>query len=134
MIGALLQLVTGGLVDRVLKVWTDYRAGKVSEAEFEAKVKIAASETAAKIEQGWAEAASAMTAEVQASVRSSPVLQRAWASVLFLQVAVLVFYQIGAPAYQVMTGEEWPDPGTRVEWAYLLIGAMIGAGPLVFRR
>ena len=134
MIGALLQFVTGGLVDRVLDVARLYRDGKVSEAEARAKIEVAASESAAKIEQAWAVAAADTARATHASLTASPMLQRAWASVLFLQVAVLVFYQIGAPAYRVITGAAWPDPGVSLEWAYLLVAAMIGAGPLVFRR
>jgi hypothetical protein len=46
----------------------------------------------------------------------------------------LFWYQVGAPAYQVITGTAWPSPGISLEWAYLLVAAMIGAGPLVMRR
>lgn len=134
MIASLLKLLTGGLVDRVFDLGQAYLRKEISEAEFRSRVEIAASETAAKIEQGWAQAASETAKATHGSLASSPILQRAWAAVLFLQVTVLCWYQIGAPAYQVMTGTPWPDPGVSLEWAYLLVGAMIGAGPLVMRR
>jgi hypothetical protein len=50
------------------------------------------------------------------------------------QLFVLLWYQIGAPAYLVITGTAWPSPGVTLEWSYLLVGAMVVAGPLVFRR
>lgn len=134
MIASLLKLLTGGLVDRVFDLGQAYLRKEISEAEFRSRVEIAASETAAKIEQGWAQAASETAKATHGSLASSPILQRAWAAVLFLQVTVLVFYQIGAPAYLLITGTPWPDPGVSLEWAYLLVGAMIGAGPLVMRR
>ncbi len=134
MIGAILQFLTGGLVDKITDLGKAYLQRQVSEAEFRAEVEKATQEAAAKIEEGWAKAATQITAEVQASIRQSPVLQRAYAVTLFLQLAVLVFYQVGAPAYQVITGTAWPSPGVSLEWAYLLVAAMIGAGPLIVGR
>lgn len=126
--------LTGGLVDNILEAYRLHQAGKSSAAEFESRVRVAAQETAARIEQSWAEAASEAARATHASLAASPVLQRAWAAVLFLEVVVLVWYQLGAPAFQVITGTAWPDPGISLEWAYLLVATMIGAGPLVLRR
>lgn len=130
----LVNFVTGGLVDKVLDLGKAYFAKQISQAEFESRVKIAAQETASQIEAHWAQAAAEIAKSTQATLAASPVLQRAYAIVLFLQLFVLVWYQLGAPAYQVITGTAWPSPGASVEWAYLLIGAMVGAGPFVFRR
>jgi exo-beta-1,3-glucanase (GH17 family) len=133
-INAIVGWVTGGLVDKVLEVYRLHKQGKVSEAEFESRVKIAAQETAAKVEESWADASASIARATQAALKSSPLLQRAWAVTIFLQLVVLVWYQIGAPAYLVITGTAWPSPGATVEWAYLLLGGMLGIGPLVFRR
>jgi hypothetical protein len=133
-IAAIVKLLTGGLVDKVLDLGQAYFRKEISQAEFESRVKIAAQETAAKVEQSWAETAKATAVATQATLAASPILQRAWAAVLFLQVFVLVWYQLGAPAYAVITGQAWPSPGVSLEWAYLLVMAMIGAGPLVLRR
>jgi hypothetical protein len=126
--------ITGGLVDKILEAYRIHKDGKTSEAEFEAQVKISAQETAAQVEQSWAQAASDAVKATHTSLSKSPILQRAWAAVLFLQVVVLTFYQIGAPAFQIITGTPWPDPGISLEWSYALVAAMIGAGPLVMRR
>jgi len=133
-INAIINFVTGGLVDKVLDLGKAYFAKQISQAEFESRVKIAASDTAAKIEASWAQAAADTAKATQATLGKSPILQRAWASVLFLQVTVLIWYQIGSPAYQIITGTVWPNPGVSLEWAYLLVATMIGAGPLVLRR
>lgn len=130
----LIGWITGGLVDKILDAYRIHKSGKTSEAEFERDVKIAGADAAAKVEQAWAEASTKMVESVQATVRSSPVIQRAYAIVLFIQLFVLVWYQLGAPAYAVITGARWPEPMASIEWAYLLIAAMIGAGPLVLRR
>jgi len=133
-INAIVNFITGGLVDKVLDLGKAYLTKQISQAEFEAQVKIAASETAAKVEESWAEAAAKINSSTQSTVRASRIMQRAWASTMMLQLFVLAWYQIGAPAYLVITGTPWPDPGATVEWAYLLLGAMLGAGPFVFKR
>lgn len=134
MIAAIVKILTGGLVDKVFDLGQAYLTKQISEAEFRAKVEIAAQETAAEIEKSWAQASTDTAKATQATLKASPILQRAWAAVLFLQVVVLVWYQIGAPAFQVITGTAWPNPGISLEWAYLLVATMIGAGPLVLRR
>jgi hypothetical protein len=133
-IAAIVKILTGGLVDKVFDLGKAYMAKQISEAEFRSRVEIAAQETAAEIEQSWAKAATDTAKATQATLAKSPVLQRAWAAVLFLQVFVLCWYQIGAPAFQVITGTAWPNPGISLEWAYLLVATMLGAGPLVLRR
>lgn len=119
----LAKILTGGLLDKLLEAYRLRQEGKISEAEFRSRVQIAAAETAQETARATHD-----------SLGKSPILQRAWASVLFLQVTVLVWYQLGAPAFQIITGTAWPDPGVSLEWAYALVAAMIGAGPLVMRR
>jgi hypothetical protein len=133
-LGFLAKILTGGLLDKLLEAYSLRQQGKISEAEFRSRVEIATRESEAKIEESWAEAASDAVMATHASLGGSPILQRAWASVLFLQVTVLVWYQIGAPAFQVITGTAWPSPGISLEWAYLLVATQLGAGPLVFRK
>lgn len=134
MLGVLLKWLTGGFVDRLVGLGEAYFQKQITEAQYRAEVERAAKEAAAKTEAAWADAAAKIAASTGDMVKASPILQRAWAAVLFLQVAILAWYQIGAPAFYVITGTAWPDPGISLEWAYLLIGAMIGAGPFVFRR
>ena len=134
MLKALLSWLTGGFVDRLVGLGEAYFQKQISEAQFKAEVEKAAAEAATKTESAWADAAAKIAGSTQDALKSSPILQRAWSAVLFLQVAVLVWYQIGAPAFAVITGTPWPSPGVVLEWAYLLIGAQLGAGPLVFGR
>ena len=134
MIAIIAKILTGGLTGQILEAWKLYREGKVSEAEFESRVAIASKEAEAKVEEAWAETAAKVTSSVQSTVRASQVIQRAYAIVLFIQLFVLVWYQLGAPAFTIITGAAWPAPMASIEWAYILIAAMIGAGPLVYRK
>lgn len=130
---AAIKLVTGDLVNKVFSLADMYFKKQISEAEFRSRVEIAGQESAVKMEQAWAQAATDTAKATQATLATSPVLQRAWAAVLFLQVSILAWYQIGAPAFQVLTNQPWPNPGVVLEWAYLLVGVQLGAGPMVFR-
>jgi len=134
MLSSILSWLTGGFVDKLVGLGNAYFQKQISQAEFESRVKIAAQEASAKIEASWADAAKGISASTNDMLKATPVMQRAFAIVLFLQVFVLVFYQIVAPAFHVITGTAWPSPGVTLEWAYLLVGAMVGAGPFVFRR
>lgn len=134
MIAAIIKLLTGGLLDKVLDLGRTYITSQTDRAEFEKQVRIAAQDAEAKAEQAWAEAAAKVAASTQDTLKASAILQRAFSIVLFMQLFVLVWYQVGAPAFQLATGVSWPAPMAPMEWAYLLIGAMIGAGPFVFKR
>lgn len=134
MLGTLLKWITGGFVDKLVTLGQSYFQQKISEAEFRAEVEKASQDAARQIEQAWADASAKIASSTADMIKGSPILQRAWAITLFLQVSVLVFYQIIAPAFAVITGTAWPSPGITLEYAYLLVGCMIGAGPLVFKR
>lgn len=134
MIGAILSWLTGGFVDKLVGLADSYFKKEISREQYEAEVKKAAQETSAKIEQSWADTSAKIAASTGDTLKNSPIVARAWSVVLFLQVFVLVWYQIGAPAFAIITGRAWPSPGVSLEWAYLLVGAMVGAGPFVFKR
>lgn len=128
------KIISMGLLDKFLELYKLKQAGRISEAEFQSKTDIALQESKADIEKVWAEASAKMTESAQATIRSSSLIQKAYAIVLFLQLFVLVWYQLGASAFTIITGAVWPVPMASIEWAYLLIAAMIGAGPLVYRK
>ena len=88
----------------------------------------------AEVEKAWAEAATKQYAEFQQTLRSSPVVQRAFVAVIVTQLIVLLWYQIGVPALVYLAGQPWPSAGATVEWAYLLLALCLGGGAYVFRE
>lgn len=130
---AIVKILTGGLLDKITGLADSLIKGQITKAQFDAQVKIEAGRVEADIERTWAEASSRQYESLQASLRSSVVLQRAYAVVMISQLAVLVWYQIGAPAFLLVTGSAWPNPGTTIDWAYLLLAITIGGGSLVAR-
>jgi hypothetical protein len=133
LLSGIVNALTGNMVKEVSSIAKAYALKEISPAEFQSRVEIAARTAEAKIEESWAKAASEMSESAHQTLRSSPVLQRAYAVAILTQLFVLVWYQLGAPAYLVLTGTAWPSPGATVEWAYALLAAMLGAG-MIFKR
>lgn len=69
-----------------------------------------------------------MTAMVQ-----SRVVQYVWASVVLVQLAVLVWAQVGIPFMVYHYGGTYPSSGATIDYAYLLIGLLCGGGPLLLK-
>jgi hypothetical protein len=130
---ALMSFLTGGLVDRITDVAKAYMTKQISEAEFRSRIEIATQDAAVKIEQAWAEAATKQYESFQQSVRQSPVLARAYTAVIVTQLFVLLWYQWGASAFKLITGEAWPSAGATVDWAYAILALCLGGGAFVFR-
>ena len=128
--GAAFKAITGSLGDKLLELYKLRQDGKITQAEYDRDVAIAKEDTQVKLQ----ETAAKMLESVQQTIRSSPVIQRAYAVVMFMQLFILVWYQFGVSAFKLATGVEWPAPVASIEWAYLLIAAMIGVGPLVYKK
>lgn len=133
-ITAIGQFLMGGFLDKVVSLGETYIKSETDRAQFKKEVQIAGQEAMVKMEEAWANAATEATKAANAAIASSPIMQRAWVAVMVIQVSVLFWYQVGTSCYEILAGTPWPKPMAEIEWAYLLIGAMIGAGPLVFRR
>ena len=134
MIGALLNVLAAPFVDRVAGIAESYIKKQVSEAEFKAEVRKVTLETFAEVEKAWADVAAKQYAGFQQTARSSPVIARAYAVVIVTQLFVLLWYQWGASAFLLVTGQAWPSAGATVDWAYAILALCLGGGAFVFRR
>lgn len=134
MIGLVVKLLTGGLLDKVLGLYDKYAAGQITKAELDADVAKARIEAETAAQAEFSKMATSIAESTQATIRSSPVMQRAVVGILFLQTVVLFWHQIGAGAYYEITGRVWPSPGISLEWAYLLVASGLGMAAFVFRK
>lgn len=125
-VGKIVNALTGDVLGKILDIVAKAIPDPNQRAATEAELKSAMAESAAKTEQAWAGAAADMFRAAQATITASPALQRALAAMVVLQTVVLLWYQIGAPAYQEITGRPWPEPGVTLEWAYGLLLAQMG--------
>jgi hypothetical protein len=132
-LAAIAKILTGGLLDKITGLADSYLKGQITKAEFEAKVKIEAGKAQAELEQEWVKASTAQYESFQTTLRTSDILQRAYAMVMISQLFVLLWYQWGASAFKLVTDVVWPSPGATIEWAYLLVGGAMGLGPVTSR-
>ncbi|RZN01679.1 hypothetical protein CWO91_32995 [Bradyrhizobium genosp. SA-3] len=59
-------------------------------------------------------------------------MQKVWGFAIISQLLVLLWHQVGIPAIVALgVITRYPSSGTTVEWAYLLVGALMGLGPMV---
>lgn len=134
MLGALIKGFVPGLVGQVLGPVLDlvkqYQAGKITEAELEAGIRRSIVDAFASIEVAWAEATASMFGDLMGAVTKSKTAARAWAIVIYVELAVLTWHQVGIPAYVHFSGSAWPSSGATVDWAYALLALCLGGAAM----
>ena len=130
---AVVDLLTGKLLDKVSGLAELYLKKEISNAEFRSRVEIEVQNTVREVEKAWAEAAAKQFESFQQTVRQSPVVARAFAAVIVTQLFVLLWYQWGASAFLLITGTPWPSAGATVDWAYAILALCLGGGALYLR-
>lgn len=138
--GILASLITGPIINSFIKGAIDavsaYNDKKITREELEARVRQCFLEAFAEVEKAWAESyARTFEALMNASAKS-PTVARIWGFVVVSQTCVLLWVQLGIPAfvYFVCDGELcWPSMGTTADWAYLLVAAALGAGAVMLK-
>jgi hypothetical protein len=132
-----LSIITGPFVEKITGSITElaklYVTKQISEAEFKSRTAIAVEENFREVEKAWADAATKQFESFQQTARSTPVVARAYAAVIVTQLFVLVWYQWGASAFLLITGQAWPSAGATVDWAYAILALCLGGGAFVFR-
>lgn len=138
MLGAIFSAVGGqiidGLLGRITGVFEAYFKKQISMEELKTRLSQAMLETFADVEKAHASALASTYESFSKALVQSTTLQVMWAAVVGSQLFVLVWHQFGIPLVVFM---EWtpryPSSGTTVEWAYLLLVACLGMGPVVLR-
>lgn len=124
----------GQFFDAAKDIFHDYEQGKISAEECKTRLLSALLDTAKAIEVSHSETLAKTYATFMDAMKTNPLLQRMWAWTVGTQLFVLVWSQFFVPllfAYGLLTS--W-KAGTTGEWAYLLLGACLGLGPLVLRN
>lgn len=137
MLSAILSSVGGAFFDKLFGnmrgAFEAYLNKQISLEELRAKMVVEALKTAKDIEVAHADALAKTYASFMDAAKTSPLMQRMWAWTVGTQLFVLVWHQLGIPALVFFFAVRYPSSGSTVEWAYLLLGACLGLGPLVLR-
>lgn len=129
-ITALVPLLTGPLAE----AFAAYEKKEISLAELNAKIHEALLQAFAEVAKQQSISIEKTYASFMDAAKSSKLMQRVWAAVTLSQLAVLLWHQVGISAFVRAFGGVWPSSGSTVEWAYLLVAACVGMGPVVLNK
>jgi hypothetical protein len=129
-ITTLVPILTGSLAD----AFKAYEQKQITLAELNAKVQEALISAFAEVQKSQSAALAATFASFMDGAKNSKLMRVVWAIVVLTQLGVLLWAQVGAPAFVRMFGGEWPSSGSTVDWAYLLVAACLGLGPVVLNK
>jgi hypothetical protein len=139
MLGAIVapiaNILGGKLIDRLGGAWEAYLKKEISKDELTAKMVEAIVGAVSEIEVAHADALAKTYASFMDAMKTSKLLQVVWATTMLSQLFVLVWHQWGIPFIVFMKWTaSYPASGSTVEWAYLLLAAGLGLGPVVLRN
>lgn len=86
------------------------------------------------VEIAHADALTKTYASFMGAIVQSKLMQYVWGFVTISQATMLLWFQFGIPFIVAMGWvTHWPSSGDTAAWAYALVGACLGMGPLVLR-
>jgi len=137
-LSTIMSLIIGPLLDKLIGPLTDcYKAyinKQITEAQLREQIQALMVNAYSQIEVEHSETLGKTYASFMQAATQSKLLQAVWAFVTISQATMLLWFQIGIPAI-VAVGlvDRWPSSGDTAQWAYALVGACVGMGPLVLR-
>lgn len=137
MFSAVLGWLSGPIIGAIFKPITEiaqaYINKEISEVEAKARMVQSLTQGVAQVEVAHADAIKSTYGSFMDAAKSSAMMKAVWSTVVITQLFVLLWHQVGIPAVVFFTDLDYPSSGSTVEWAYALIGALMGLGPMVFR-
>jgi hypothetical protein len=123
-----------GFLDKGLEAFKAYENKQISVEQLKDQLYGLMVGAAKDIEVAYADALAKTYASFMQALVQSPILQRVWAFVTISQACMILWFQVGIPLVIVMGWvHQWPSSGSTAEWAYLLVGACLGMGPMVLK-
>lgn len=140
MFSAIFSALGGPIVDAILGnvkgIFEAYFNKQITEAQLREKLQEALVSAFAQVEAAHADALAKCYASFMDAMKQSVIMQRTWAAVVISQLFVLFWYQWIVPViatWHLLGVQRYASAGTTVEWAYLLLAACLGMGPVVLR-
>lgn len=125
--------IINGILDKALEAFRAYENKQISIEQLKDQLYATMLDTIKAVEVAHADALAKTYANFMDAIKTSKLMQRTWATVVLSQLFVLVWSQFAVPllfAFGMLPS--W-KAGTSAEWAYLLVGACLGMGPMVLR-
>ena len=131
--GGILQTVLGSIMKPLEDCFTQYINKQITQAQLQEKVQEALLAGFATVEGQFQDSLNKTYASFMDTVKQSKIMQWIWSIVVVTQLVVLLWHQVGIPAFVRITGSPYPSSGTTVEWAYALLALCLGAPALSAR-
>lgn len=137
MFGSIIAMLGGPLISSmfgsVVDIAKAYINKEISETEAQAKMVQALTAGASQVEVSHSETLAKTYASFTDALKGSVLMQSIWGCVVITQLFVLLWHQLGIPAVVYFGYGPYPSSGSTVEWAYALIGALMGLGPMIMK-
>jgi hypothetical protein len=127
LVTALAPLIIGKAAD----AFAAYANKQITIAELNARVEQALIEAFAEVMKAQSDALAKTFASFTDLAKNSRMVRVVWSAVVLSQLGVLLWAQVGIPAYVRAFGGTWPSSGATIDWAYLLVAGLCGLGPVV---
>jgi hypothetical protein len=137
MLSAIVGAIAGPLVDKIIgrgaDLFESYLKKQISIEELRTALTKVVVESFTELEKTHAETLTKTYESFQKTLRGSPELIRMFKVVIYSQTFVLFWSQWVVPMMHWIGYEGAWRAGTTAEWAYLLIGGLCGAAPMLLR-
>ena len=137
MLSTIFASLGGAIVDKFFgaarDIFHDYTQGKISEAECRVRLMSVMLDSVKAVEVSHADTLAKTYASFMDAMKTSKLMQIMWAWTVGTQLFILVWSQFFVPLFFAYGFLPSWKAGTTGEWAYLLLGACLGMGPLVLR-
>jgi hypothetical protein len=126
--------IINGILGNALEAFKAYENKQISVEQLKDQLYGLMMSAIKDIEVAQADALAKTYASFMGAVVQSKTLQRVWAFVVISQSMMLLWFQFGIPLIVALgIVWRWPPSGDTAQWAYLLVGACLGMGPMVLR-
>lgn len=126
--------VINAVLDKFLEAFKAYQQKQISIEQLKDQLYGIMVNAIRDIEVAQADALAKTYASFMGALVQSKILQRTWAFVTITQAVMILWFQFGIPfiiAIGLVT--KWPSSGSTADWAYLVVVACLGMGPVVLR-
>ena len=131
--GPVLTALLNGLLGPLEAIFKDYTQGQITKEELAERLQATILTTFAQIDAQYQDSLTKTYAAFLQAASTNPVMARAWSWVLYSQLLVLVWHQVGIPAIDLVFSIKYPSSGATVDWAYALIALCLGAPAIASR-
>lgn len=122
-----------GILDKALDAFRAYENKQISIEQLKTQLYGMMLDTIKAVEVAHSDALAKTYASFMDAMKTSALMQRTWAAVVLSQLFVLLWSQWAVPLLFAFGYLSSWKAGTSAEWAYLLVGACLGMGPMVLR-